>query len=354
MDFADAVALDPGYEDLVAQGIALLPAHAPEWTNHNASDPGITLIELLAYFTDALLYRLGRVGTAEHVEFLRLLHGDAAVDDALDHFGGRGASAVRDAIHATVDEMAQLDCAVTLDDHERLALQALSSHPDGTGTQVRCLARTDLTRAALTGRAGADVAADAAHVTVVVLAPAGTSRDVEASLMRTVRDALAARRLLTSHVHVVAPVLLYLGVRLATTVGARADREALAAAIAESFDAWTPRAVAGGTRGATYTLALTEIADRAAAVDGVDGIDAVQLLQASNRRETVQDTASAIGYQVGRRSTIGRDRLGGPSSSVGGRLVRDADGELAAIALQPWEAPRVVVRPQDIAWSDAR
>ena len=30
------------------------------------------------------------------------------------------------------------------------------------------------------------------------------------------------------------------------------------------------------------------------------------------------------------------------------------DGELAAIALQPWEAPRVVVRPQDIAWSDAR
>ena len=321
MDFAEAgtIALEPGYEDLVAQGIALLPGHAPEWTNHNASDPGITLIELLAYFADALLYRLGRVGTAEHVEFLRLLRGNAAVDDAVERVPGRGASAVRDAIRATVDEMAQLDCAVTLDDHERLALQALASHAAGAGTQVRCLARTDLTRAALAGAAGraADVAADAAHVTVVVLPRAGTSRDIEASLLRTVREALSARRLLTSHVHVVAPVPLYLGVRLATTVDARADREALAAAIADSFDGWTPRAETGAA-GAAYTLALTEIADRAAAVDGIQGVDAVQLLQASGRRETVQDDAAAIGYQVGRRSTIGRDRLGGPSSPVGG------------------------------------
>ena len=39
----------------------LIPTYCPEWTNHNVSDPGVALIELFAWMTDLLLFRLNRV-----------------------------------------------------------------------------------------------------------------------------------------------------------------------------------------------------------------------------------------------------------------------------------------------------
>ena len=36
-----------------------LPAYRPEWTDPNRADPGITLVELLAWLTEAVLYRRG-------------------------------------------------------------------------------------------------------------------------------------------------------------------------------------------------------------------------------------------------------------------------------------------------------
>jgi hypothetical protein len=39
---------DRTYEDLVAEALRLIPNYAPEWTNYNPSDPGITLIEISA------------------------------------------------------------------------------------------------------------------------------------------------------------------------------------------------------------------------------------------------------------------------------------------------------------------
>ena len=36
-----------------------LPAHRPEWTDHNRADPGITLVDLLAWLGEAVLYRSG-------------------------------------------------------------------------------------------------------------------------------------------------------------------------------------------------------------------------------------------------------------------------------------------------------
>ena len=42
---------DRAFDDIVQEAIRLIPRYAPEWTNHNASDPGITLIELAAWMT---------------------------------------------------------------------------------------------------------------------------------------------------------------------------------------------------------------------------------------------------------------------------------------------------------------
>lgn len=48
------------FGDLMEIGRARLPALAPEWTDHNAHDPGITLMELLAWVAEAQLYSLAR------------------------------------------------------------------------------------------------------------------------------------------------------------------------------------------------------------------------------------------------------------------------------------------------------
>ena len=45
----------------------------PEWTEHNVSDPGITLIELFAWMTEMIIYRLNRVPDKLHVALLDLL-----------------------------------------------------------------------------------------------------------------------------------------------------------------------------------------------------------------------------------------------------------------------------------------
>src|SRR5215813_13997008 len=44
-----------------------------EWTEHNVSDPGITLIELFAWMTEMTIYRLNRVPDKLHVALLDLL-----------------------------------------------------------------------------------------------------------------------------------------------------------------------------------------------------------------------------------------------------------------------------------------
>src|SRR5687767_73473 len=59
------------FASLVADARARLPRLAPGWTDHNAHDPGITLIELFAHLTETDLYRLGRVTAAERRGFLR-------------------------------------------------------------------------------------------------------------------------------------------------------------------------------------------------------------------------------------------------------------------------------------------
>jgi predicted phage baseplate assembly protein len=64
---------DREFDDLVAEALRLIPRYAPEWTNHNPSDPGITLIELCAWMTDLILYRLNRVPEKNYVAFLNLL-----------------------------------------------------------------------------------------------------------------------------------------------------------------------------------------------------------------------------------------------------------------------------------------
>ncbi len=64
---------DRTFDDLVEESIMRIPRYCPEWTDHNLSDPGITLIELFAWLTDQMLLRFNQVPRKNYVAFLELL-----------------------------------------------------------------------------------------------------------------------------------------------------------------------------------------------------------------------------------------------------------------------------------------
>jgi predicted phage baseplate assembly protein len=64
---------DRRFQDLVDDAKRMVQQRCPEWTDHNVSDPGVTLIELFAWMTDQLLYRLNRVPDRVYVRFLELI-----------------------------------------------------------------------------------------------------------------------------------------------------------------------------------------------------------------------------------------------------------------------------------------
>jgi predicted phage baseplate assembly protein len=64
---------DRRFQDLVSEARLRIHRACPEWTEHNVSDPGITLIELFAWMTEMTIYRLNRVPDKLHVALLELL-----------------------------------------------------------------------------------------------------------------------------------------------------------------------------------------------------------------------------------------------------------------------------------------
>lgn len=60
-------------QDLVDEARKRIIRYCPEWTDYNVSDPGITLIELFAWMTESMLYRLNRVPDKNYIKFLELL-----------------------------------------------------------------------------------------------------------------------------------------------------------------------------------------------------------------------------------------------------------------------------------------
>src|SRR6266545_1672411 len=64
---------DRSYQQLRDELVRRIPVYAPEWTDHNASDPGVTLIELFAFLGEGLLYRFNQIPDSTKLAFLQLL-----------------------------------------------------------------------------------------------------------------------------------------------------------------------------------------------------------------------------------------------------------------------------------------
>jgi hypothetical protein len=64
---------DRRWADLVDDARALIPLYAPAWTDHNAHDPGITVIELLASIAELDVYQLNQISDRHLRKFLQLV-----------------------------------------------------------------------------------------------------------------------------------------------------------------------------------------------------------------------------------------------------------------------------------------
>lgn len=64
---------DRTFQDIVDETKRMIPRFTPEWTNHNVSDPGVALIELFAWMSEMVLFRVNQVPERLFVHFLNLV-----------------------------------------------------------------------------------------------------------------------------------------------------------------------------------------------------------------------------------------------------------------------------------------
>ncbi|PLS83068.1 MAG: putative baseplate assembly protein, partial [Chloroflexi bacterium] len=64
---------DRHFQDLVDEAKRSIPRFCPSWTDHNVSDPGVTMIELFAWMVEQYLFRLNQVPDKNYITFLDLI-----------------------------------------------------------------------------------------------------------------------------------------------------------------------------------------------------------------------------------------------------------------------------------------
>lgn len=64
---------DKNFNDMVEEARILISRYAPEWTDHNVHDPGITFVELFAWLAEMQIYQMNRVTENNCRKFLKLV-----------------------------------------------------------------------------------------------------------------------------------------------------------------------------------------------------------------------------------------------------------------------------------------
>jgi hypothetical protein len=194
---------DRTYNDLLKEALSLIPTYAPDWTNHNPSDPGIALIELFAYLTEMLLYRLNRVTDDNILTFLTLLNGP----------GWQPKQDLQEEVRLTVLQLRSRYRAVTQEDYQLLSTEdfnawLIQNQPNlGLIQRAHCVVERNLEMNQEVDRRQIFPG----HVSVVILPADGAIAANElgpqptADQRQALWNYLDERRTLTTRLHVVGP-----------------------------------------------------------------------------------------------------------------------------------------------------
>lgn len=340
---------DRNFTDLVEEARSMVPQYAPKWTNHNASDPGITLIELLAYVSEILIYRLNRVTRATKLQFLKLLLGptSAEVED-LKH---KSLEDVDDTLRQTVRELQQLQRAVTVQDYEKLIKNLALAPDEPKVARSKCFSGMNLE----TSENDTQQHVNPGHVSVVIVPGEEPSEDKLTSLLNTLQKQLEPMRLLTTRLHIVKPFYLWLSLGAEIKLQPRVEfdlvRDEATEKIRQYFDPLPDADLQREGWPFGRSVYLSEVYALLDEIPGIEYVRDVRVLHLSEKQETSDDEGSALGLQIGipAASTVGLNtRLGGDTSSDGERLIRDGRGTLIAVGLRPYELVQVVMHEPDL------
>jgi len=335
---------DRNFTDLVAEARSMVTRHAPQWTNHNPSDPGITLIELLAYVSEILIYRLNRVTRDTKLKFLQLLLG--VTSNEVFHLKDKPLQDVDEALRQAVRKLQQLQRAVTAQDYEKL-IKTLPRVPDQPKVaRSKCFSGMNLA----SFEYDPQKCANPGHFSVVIVPGEELSEDQLLSLLKDLQNQLEPMRLLTTRLHIVKPFYLFLSlgaeIRLKPHAGFDVVRDEAIKKIQKYFDPRPreDRQHAGWPFGRPVNL--SEVYALLEEVPGIDYVRDVRVLHLCEKPEAFDREDSALGVQIGvpAASKVGiNTRLGGATSGNGQRLISDDRGTLIAVALRPYELVRVVM-----------
>jgi hypothetical protein len=317
---------DLRWNELVIEGRSLIPSSADEWTNHNPSDPGITLVELFAYVSGTLMYQLNRITDSDIAAFLSLIKGSewTGKRDLTDR-ESLGASRYRSVLHTAVSASEKRHTlrrfltpvrAVTPEDFDSLTSLVAGAERSKTLPRLN-LENTD------SNSRWQDAPG---HVSVVVLSLSdATAQEVLAN----VRQALEPARLLTTRVHVVAPRFVPITIRL-TIVPQRDvyDVEALRKRTVDKLTEFLdPRRGWFDGKGWPFgkNLNISELYQVAGEVPGVYGV-----VQSKDSQDVLRDEVS-------------------PDAPLENRLARDESGAIKELALLPDEIIEPRILTQNIA-----
>src|SRR5262249_14248388 len=150
--------------DLVTDARARIPSLSPEWTDHNPTDPGMILVELLAWLSEIVLFRIDQIPERSYRTFVSILRGPEPPP------ANGQLPALDDAIRDTLPVLRERHRAITPDDFEDVSLHrwpetpaALALGVPGTVRRARCLPEESPTTMIQPGTSAPS------HVTLVVV-----------------------------------------------------------------------------------------------------------------------------------------------------------------------------------------
>jgi hypothetical protein len=272
---------DRTYGDLVEEARRLIISYDPEWTNHNPSDPGVTLIELFAYLTEIVLYRMNRVTGANQGKFLKLLAPGSIPSDE--------PAVLAEQVRAAVLRARGRFRAVTVADFESLALEDFNEQRAAGVPAIRrarCVPGRNLQRSSELDRGRRAPG----HVSLVIVPerPPPMSSGVPQppqALVDALFEFLDERRTLTTRLHVVGPTVTPVSAEIViarTSDAFDADvKQRVVDKLAAFFD---PLGVLDGPSPGGWPFGrdvfVSEVLEQIEAVQGVDYITEIMLASA--------------------------------------------------------------------------
>lgn len=187
---------DRTYADLVEEAISQISVEYPEWTDHNPTDTGIILIELLAWLTEMTLYQVNQITDENKASFVSLLK---VKKSELPNVSAKETrDSLQSEIKQTLLDLRRPYRAVTIKDYEQLVLEDWNNSSDSNDlkiARVKGLAQRKLDQTDKT-----DIGTFAkGHISLVVV----PDNNYKEKKYENLLNFLEPRKLLTTRLHIV-------------------------------------------------------------------------------------------------------------------------------------------------------